>query len=96
MMPLDAEIACKDRLDLVDAAMARPGSPAAHELRNRLCSTCQSAGFCLMSGIERSEHGIWGGTSPQERTAKLGARQPSLCTNLTGVSRGIPTGRSAG
>lgn len=59
--------ACKDRLDLVDAAFKRPGGPAAKELRDKCCKKCPIWQTCLFAGMA-GEWGIWGGTSPNWRT----------------------------
>jgi hypothetical protein len=58
--------ACADRLDLVDAAYAKPGGPAGVQLR-QLCSTCPIWQDCLDRGM-RGEAGVWGGTGPTVRT----------------------------
>jgi hypothetical protein len=62
---LDARPACADRLDLVDAAFARPGK--SDELR-ALCADCPVATACLSLAMTRGEHGVWGGTGPKVRT----------------------------
>lgn len=57
-----------EHLELVDAAFARPGGPAARELRDRLCVRCPVAATCLDEGMQRPEFGVWGGTSQNLRT----------------------------
>jgi hypothetical protein len=63
--------ACSDRLDLVDAAFAHPGSASAHHFRDAYCAHCPIAEACLFAGI--GEWGLWGGTSPSWRTKHAGA-----------------------
>lgn len=73
MLNTDApRAACADRLDLVDAAYARPGisgqeSKAVADLK-RLCRTCPIAEACLTEAMLRREYGVWGGTTPYMRT----------------------------
>jgi hypothetical protein len=62
---LVARPACAERLDLVDAAFARPGK--SDELR-ALCADCPVATACLSLAMTRGEHGVWGGTGPKVRT----------------------------
>jgi len=64
-----AKPACGDRLDLVDAAYARPGGPAARELQV-LCRHCPINHTCLDSAMRSHEWGVWGGTSPNTRTKR--------------------------
>ncbi len=64
---------CTDALDLVDAAYARPGGPAAKQLGD-LCRTCPIAHGCLDHAMTQREDGVWGGTSPYTRTAHGGPK----------------------
>ena len=60
--------ACADRLDLVDAAYARPGGPQAERLK-LICTTgCPIAAACLTMAMTQREEGVWGGTSDGMRT----------------------------
>lgn len=70
--PLQGQAACRDRLDLVDAAYDRPGSREGRELRARFCPHCPIAARCFDEGMH-GELGVWGGTSPKQRT-ESGAR----------------------
>ena len=68
MVPLDAPTAaCAARLDLVDAAYARPGGPQAAVLK-LMCKDCPIARVCLDMAMTRREEGVWGGTSDGTRT----------------------------
>lgn len=69
--PSPVRPACADRLDLVDAAYERSGAKHTGELR-RLCRTCPLARGCLDWAMTNPEWGVWGGTSPYERTAHGG------------------------
>lgn len=64
--PINGKAACADRLDLVDAAAAKPGGLEAQDLK-RLCRHCPVRDDCLTWGMTHAEVGIWGGVSPQVR-----------------------------
>lgn len=61
--------ACENQLALVDAAFNRPGSIAAHQLRDRYCHHCPIGQACLVAGMA-GEDGFWGGTAPVHRAAR--------------------------
>lgn len=80
-VPLDVgRAACADpeHLPLVDAATAKPGGPAAQEMKARLCRHCPVARQCFAWAATHPEVGIWGGTSPRQRT---NAGAPSAASN---------------
>ncbi len=68
---LTGQAKCADRLDLVDAAYARPGGPAARQLKQHVCPTCPIIESCFTEGMQ-GEDGVWGGTSPRQRTTAGG------------------------
>lgn len=61
--------ACADLLELVDAAFARPGGPAAHQMAEQVCPTCPVWQECLQRAMATGEHGPWGGTTERQRKA---------------------------
>lgn len=76
-MPVPLEVGravCADpeHLPLVDAAAAKPGGPAAQEMKARLCRHCPVNQTCGAWAMTHAEAGIWGGTSPGWR-GKRGA-----------------------
>lgn len=86
MVPLDAPTAaCADRLDMVDAAYARPGGPEAEALKARYCPTCPLALACLTEAMLRHEEGIWGATTANQRTKHGGP--PTASTALARRAR---------
>lgn len=46
----------------------------------RICLSCESRVVCLEWAIEHGEHGIWGGTSDNQRRAIRRARDPKPAT----------------
>lgn len=72
-MPVPLEqgrAACSDpqHLPLVDAAFAKPGGPEAQEMKRTLCRECPVREQCLAWAMTHPEVGIWGETSPHQRT----------------------------
>lgn len=67
--------ACADPvlLPIVDEAYRRPGGPAGAVMREQVCPGCPAGSLCLSNAMENGEWGIWGGTSPNERTRHGGA-----------------------
>jgi hypothetical protein len=57
-------------LPLVDAAHARPGGPAAQEMKATVCPGCPIGTACLAWAMLWREDGIWGGVSPKTRTMR--------------------------
>lgn len=73
---------CSDpqHLPLVDAAAAKPGGPEAQEMKDRLCRQCPVREACAAWAIAHPEIGVWGGTTPKQRThrgAPSAARKPN-------------------
>ena len=60
--------ACGDLLDLVDIAAQRPKSREGDILRDHVCPTRPIAANCLDLAMTNGEFGIWGGTTPKQRT----------------------------
>lgn len=59
-------------LDLVDEAIDRPGSRAGKFMRAEVCPACEVFAACLTWAMTHPEAGVWGGTTPIQRT-KAGA-----------------------
>lgn len=78
LKPLPATPACADPrlLPLVDKVFDKPGSRLAHDFRDRVCARCPVWEACLTEALERGEHGVWGGTSPHQRSRAGGRRSP--------------------
>ena len=51
-----------------------------------ICSTCPLRNECATVALERGEHGVWGGTTEDDR-AKLRKQRPKTSTNT--CSKGI-------
>lgn len=88
-MPISPEVghaACSDpeHLPLVDAAFDRPGGPAAQEMKRTLCRDCPVATLCAGWAITHPEFGVWGGTTPKQRTVH-GAPSASRLTYAPGL-----------
>lgn len=60
--------AAPEALAVVDAAFERPGGPAGIEMRERVCPGCPVGEQCLAWAMSQWAPGIWGGTSPMQRT----------------------------
>ena len=60
---------CADpqHLELVDAAFVAPGGEPGQRMRKELCARCPIWSSCLTQGMA-GEWGVWGGTSPHQRT----------------------------
>jgi hypothetical protein len=65
-----AHCAKPELLPLVDAATARPGGPAAHQMKTTICPGCPIGDACLAWAMGQHEDGIWGGTGPNTRTRR--------------------------
>lgn len=63
-----------EHLPLVDAAFARPGGPAAAQMRERLCTDCPAVQQCFDEAMARGEWGVWAGTSLHLRTRHGGVK----------------------
>lgn len=61
--------ACTDPsvLPIVDAAFARPKSPAQSYLEEHVCPGCPIWEECLRDALDNGEHGPWGGTNERRR-----------------------------
>lgn len=64
----DGGAACIERTDLVDAAFTKPGGPEARQLTKTLCPDCEIHTQCLAWAMRHGEYGVWGGTTPKQRT----------------------------
>lgn len=58
-----------ENIKLVDAAMSRPGGLASKHLREQLCAHCPVAAECFTEAMTEGRHGVWGGTTPKQRTS---------------------------
>lgn len=87
--PLCADPEVRDDLDAVRDAHG-PNSYRIREIfANRYCVRCPVAEACLNFALENNEHGVWAGTSDNQRSRARGIMP--FTHNLRRVHRADPT-----